>query len=49
LKIENKKVKTFEDLKVYQMAREFGRKIEALIRKLPHDEKFRLIPQMKSI
>ena len=29
------------------MAREFGRKVDILIKKLPSDEKFRLIPQMK--
>jgi four helix bundle protein len=45
--MENKKIKTFEDLKVYQMAREFRRKVEKLIKKLPVEEKFSLISQMR--
>jgi len=40
-------IKSFEDLKVYQMAREFSRKINKLIKKLPSEEKFVLVPQIK--
>lgn len=45
--MEDKKVRTFEDLKVYQMAREFSRKVGILIKKLPHQEKINLISQMR--
>jgi len=45
--MRNKKIKTFEDLKVYQMAREFSRKVGKLIKKLPPEEKFNLVSQMK--
>lgn len=45
--MENKKIRTFEDLKVYQMAREFRRRVGRLIKKLPVEEKGSLIPQMK--
>jgi len=45
--MRNKKIKTFEDLKVYQMAREFSRKVGKLIKKLPLEEKFNLVSQMK--
>ncbi len=40
------KVKSFEDLFVYQKAREFSRKIAALVKKLPVDEKNKLKDQM---
>ena len=40
------KVKSFEDLFVYQKAREFSRKIAALVKKLPADEKNKLKDQM---
>lgn len=46
MKMENKKISSFEDLRVYKMAREFGRKVDKLIKRLPATEKFRLIPQM---
>ena len=45
--MEDKKIKTFEDLKVYQMAREFSRKVGTLIKKLPPEEKTNLISQMR--
>jgi len=45
--MRNKKIKTFEDLKVYQMAREFSLKVGKLIKKLPPEEKFNLVSQMK--
>jgi hypothetical protein len=47
LKMENKKIKTFEDLKVYQMAREFRAKVTKLIKRLPDEEKFSLIFQVR--
>jgi len=37
--MEDKKIRTFEDLKVYQMAREFSRKVGNLIKKLSPEEK----------
>ncbi len=42
-----RKIKTFEDLEVYKIAREFGRNIENIIKKLPSDEKYRLVSQMR--
>ncbi len=45
--LKENKIRTFEDLKVYQLAREFGRKIEELIKKLPSEEKYRLVSQMR--
>lgn len=46
-KIENKTIRTFEDLRVYQMAREFSRKVAQLIKILPPEEKFALASQMR--
>ncbi len=40
------KIESFEDLFVYQKAREFSRKIAALVKKLPVDEKNKLKDQM---
>ena len=40
------KIESFEDLFVYQKARQFSRKIAELIKKLPESEKFRLKDQM---
>lgn len=40
------KVESFEDLFVYQKAREFSRKIAELVKKLPEEEKFKLKDQM---
>ncbi len=40
------KIESFEDLFVYQKAREFSRKIAALVKKLPADEKHKLKDQM---
>lgn len=40
------KIETFEDLYVYQKAREFSRKIAEIVKQLPEDEKFRLKDQM---
>lgn len=42
-----KEIKTFEDLKVYQKARQLRVKIYRLIKKLPKSEDFNLISQMK--
>ena len=39
--------KTFEDLEVYKRAREFRKEIYRLIKKLPDDEKFNLVSQMR--
>jgi four helix bundle protein len=40
-------IESFEDLYVYQMARDFSRKIGKLINLLPEGEKYNLISQMK--
>jgi len=40
------KIESFEDLFVYQKAREFSRKIAKLIKELPESEKFKLKDQM---
>ncbi len=40
------KIESFEDLFVYQKAREFSRKIAALVKKLPADERNKLKDQM---
>jgi four helix bundle protein len=45
-KQERKKIESFEDLFVYQKAREFSRKIAALVKRLPADEKNKLKDQM---
>lgn len=45
-KIE-RKVKSFEDLEVYKLAREFRKRVYQLARKLPKDEKYNLNGQMK--
>ena len=37
----------FEDLDVYKVAREFRKRIYVVTRKLPADEKFVLVPQMR--
>jgi len=38
---------SFEDLEVYKSAREFRTKIFVLIKKLPPDEKYNLMSQMR--
>ena len=38
---------SFEDLEVYKSAREFRKKIFALVKKLPMDEKHNLMSQMR--
>ena len=40
------KIESFEDLFVYQKAREFSRKIAQLVKKLPEHEKHKLKDQM---
>ena len=40
------KIESFEDLFVYQRAREFNRKIAELIKELPEREKYKLKDQM---
>lgn len=39
--------KTFEDLDVYKLAREFRKEIFKLIKKLPDEEKYNLASQMR--
>lgn len=46
-KKKKKKIRTFEDLEVYKMARAFSRKISKLIKILPEAEKYNLKHQMK--
>jgi len=40
-------IQTFEDLYVYQLAREFRKSISALAKKLPADERYNLTSQMR--
>jgi len=40
-------IRSFEDLNVYKMAREFSRRVGELIRKLPAHEEFNLKNQMR--
>ena len=44
---KRKEFKTFEDLEVYRVAREFRRKIYKLIGQLPAEEKYSLREQMR--
>ena len=44
---ETTKYKTFEDLEIYQLAREFRKKIYSLAKKLPEYEKYNLAGQMR--
>ncbi len=39
--------KTFEELEVYKLAREFRKEVYKLIKKLPEDEKYNLVSQMR--
>jgi len=39
--------KTFEDLEIYKLAREFRKEIYKLIKKLPEEEKYNLAGQMR--
>jgi len=39
--------KGFEDLKVYQEARKFRKRVYALTRRLPKEEQYVLVPQMR--
>ncbi len=43
----DKKIRSVEELFVYQKAREFSRKISTLIKQLPEIERFRLKDQMR--
>ncbi|MGH7208700.1 MAG: four helix bundle protein [Nitrospiraceae bacterium] len=40
-------IQTFEDLYVYQLAREFRKSVSALAKKLPADERYNLTSQMR--
>ena len=42
-----KKIRTFEDLEVYKMARAFSQKVSKLIKLLPEEEKYNLKHQMR--
>jgi len=44
---EAKSYQTFEDLEVYQVAREFRKAMYHLAKRLPHEEKFGLTSQMR--
>jgi len=44
---KDKEINTFEDLYVYKLARQMKNKAYALIKKLPEEEKFNLIIQIK--
>ncbi len=41
------RIKVFEDLEVYQLAREFRKEIYKLAKELPKEERFNLAPQMR--
>jgi len=45
--MEKQPIRSFEDLDVYKLARQFSRKLGDLIKKLPEEEKYRLKGQMK--
>ncbi len=44
---ETTEYKTFEDLEIYKLAREFRKKIYSLAKKLPEYEKYNLAGQMR--
>ena len=44
---EKKYARSFEELEVYKLAREFSRKVSRLIKSLPKEEDYVLKPQMK--
>ena len=45
--MEIRKIRSFEDLEVYKLAREFRKRIYNLTRKLPKEEKYNLFSQMR--
>jgi len=45
--MEKQPIRSFEDLDVYKLAREFSRKVSELIKILPENENYRLKGQMK--
>ncbi len=45
--MERTKITSFEDLHIYQVAREFRKEVLKLISKLPKEEKYILVSQMK--
>ncbi len=47
VKINESQIKGFEDLEVYQLAREFRKRIYKVTRKLPKEEKYNLFGQMR--
>lgn len=48
MEIENsKQIRSFEDLEVYKLARKLRNRIYELTKKLPNDEKYNLVDQMR--
>jgi hypothetical protein len=45
--LDKKSVRSFEDLEVYKLAREFSHKVSQLIKKLPKEEEYNLKQQMR--
>jgi four helix bundle protein len=46
--LDKKIIRSFEDLEVYKLAREFNNKVSQLIKKLPKQEEYNLKHQMRS-
>jgi four helix bundle protein len=44
---KKKVIRSFEDLEVYKLAREFSNKVNQLIKKLPKEEEYNLKGQMR--
>jgi four helix bundle protein len=45
--LDKKAIHSFEELDVYKLAREFSRKVNLLIKKLPDEEEYNLKSQMR--
>ena len=45
---DKKVIRSFEDLEVYKLAREFSHKVGQLIKKLPKEEEYNLKKQMRT-
>ena len=48
MELDKKVIRSFEDLEVYKLAREFSHKVSQLIKKLPKEEEYNLKKQMRS-
>jgi four helix bundle protein len=46
--LDKKIIRSFEDLEVYKLAREFSHKVSELIKKLPKEEEYNLKKQMRT-